>query len=83
MTATLDHSGSVAASLMESGGHGVALPCASANCSVLLPEVFDDCSYVGCKLSPRDRLIIRELSETAFALNNFLETCGVGRSESC
>ena len=40
--ATLDASG--AAGLMNSGGHCVALPCASAKCSRLLPEVFDDCS---------------------------------------
>ena len=30
-------------------------------------EVFDDCLYVGCRLSPRDRTIIREVNETAVA----------------
>ena len=68
---------------MESGGHSVALPCASAKRSCLLPEVFDDYSYAGCKLSPRDRAIIRELSDTVFCFKNFLETGGTGRSESC
>ena len=36
------------------GGLGVALPCASAKRSRLLPDFFDDCSYVGRRLSPRD-----------------------------
>ena len=40
-------SGGVAADLMDSGGIGVALPCASAKRSRLLPEVVDDCSYGG------------------------------------
>ena len=44
---------------MNSGGLAVALPCASAESSRLLPEVQDDCSYAGCKLTPRDRAIIR------------------------
>ena len=45
----------------------------------LLLEVFDDCSYVGCRFSPR-AAIIRELNETVLALN-FVETGGIGRSE--
>ena len=49
---------------MDSGGLGVALPCASAKRSRLFHEVFDDCSSAGCKLSPRDGAIIRELNET-------------------
>ena len=51
---------------MDSGGLGVPLFCASAKRSRLLPEVFDDRSYVGRRLSPRERAIIRELNETAF-----------------
>ena len=83
LAATLGPSGGVAAGLVVSGGLGVALPCASAKRSSLLPEVFfDDCSYVGCTRSPRERAIIRELNETVFALN-FLETCGIDCSESC
>ena len=71
----------VAAGLMESGGAGVALPCASARRSRLHPEVFDDCFCVGRRLSsPSVRAIIRELNDTVFALK-FLETGGVGRSE--
>ena len=31
----------------------MALPCASAKRSRLLPEVYDDCSSVACKLSRR------------------------------
>ena len=38
----------VAVGLMDSGRLGVVLPCASARCSRLPPEVFDDCS---CLLS--------------------------------
>ena len=53
----------------------MALPCASAKRSRLFPEVFDDCSSVGRRLSPRERAIIREVNETVFALN-FLETGG-------
>ena len=73
----------VAAALVDSGG-GVALPCAYAKRSrlLLLPEVFDNCSSFGCRLSPRDRPIIRELNETVFAVH-FLETGGTGYSESC
>ena len=79
--ATLGHSGGVAAGRV-SGGLGVALPCASAKCSGLFSKVFGDCSWAGCKLSPRDRAIIRELNQTALA-QNFLETGGIGRYESC
>ena len=61
--------------------HGVALPCASAKRARLLPEVFDDCSSVSRTLSPRERAIIKEVNETAFALN-FLETGGIGHFES-
>ena len=67
---------------MGSGGLDVALPCASAKRSRLFPEVFDDCSSVGLRLSPRDRAIIREVNETVFALN-MLETGCIGLSESC
>ena len=52
-----------AAGRMESG---VALPCASAKRTRLLPEVFDDCSYVGCGLSPLDRAIMREFERDDF-----------------
>ena len=79
---TLGPSGGVVAGLIGCGGLGVALPCASAKRSRLIPEVFDDCSHVGRRLSPRDRAIIRELNETVFALS-FVETGGIGRSESC
>ena len=48
---------------MNSGGLGVALPCASAKRSRLFTEVFDDCSCAG-----RDGAIIRELKEIVFAL---------------
>ena len=54
---------------MESGSAGLALPCASARRSRLLPEVLDDCSCIGRKLSTRDRAVIRELIKTVFALN--------------
>ena len=37
LTATLGSSGGVAAGLMDSGGLGVALPCASAKRFLLLP----------------------------------------------
>ena len=80
--ATSGPSGGVVVGLMESGCLGVALPCASAKSSRLLPVVFDGCSYVGRKLSPRDGAIIREINESTFALN-FLETSSVGLSESC
>ena len=59
-------SGGGAAGLMDSGGHCVALPCASAKCSRLLPEVFDDCSQVGRRPPPRDGAIIRELERDRF-----------------
>ena len=55
----------------------MALPRASTKRSRILPEVFDDCSSVGRRQSPRDRAIIREVNETVFALN-FLETGGIG-----
>ena len=57
-----------AAGLMDSGGLGGTLPCASAKRSRIPPEVFDDRSRAGCKLSPRERAIITEVNETAFAL---------------
>ena len=63
---------------MNSGGLGVALPRRSRP----LPEVYDDCSFVSRRLSSRDKAIIRELNETALALN-ILETGGIGCSESC
>ena len=47
---TVGLSRGVAAGRMDSGGLGVVLPCASAKRSQLLPEVFDACSYVGCRL---------------------------------
>ena len=40
-----------AAGLTDSGGLGVELPCASAKRSRLLPDFFDDWSYVGRRLS--------------------------------
>ena len=40
-----------------------------------------DCSLVGHRPSPCDRAIIRELSESFFALN-FLETGCIGHSDS-
>ena len=55
--------------LVCSGGFGV--PCASAKRSRLL-EVFDDCLYVGRRLSPHDRAVF------AFGL---LETGGIGYSK--
>ena len=66
LASTLGSSGGVVAGLMDSGGLGVALPCASTKCFRLFLEVFDDCSYVGRRLSLRDRAI-RELHETVFA----------------
>ena len=78
---TVSPSGGVAAGLLVSGGVGVALLCASAKHSLLLPEVFDDCSYVGRRRSPRDRVIIRELNESVFPVNCF-ETDSIGCSES-
>ena len=80
--AALGTSGGVAAGRMVSGDLGVALPCASAKRSRLLPEVVDDCSHVGRRLSPRGRGLIRKMNGSAFALN-FLETGGIGLSESC
>ena len=82
LAATMGPSSGVVAGLADSGGLGVALPCASAKHSLVLPEVFDDCSDVGLRLSPRDRAIIREISERAFALD-ILETGGIVDSELC
>ena len=67
--ATLGYFGGIAAGLMVSGGLGVALPSASAKRSRFLPEVFDDCSHVGRRLSLRDSAIIREMNESVFARN--------------
>ena len=53
----------------------------TATPSRVFPEVFDDCSVVGRKLSLCDRAIIGELNETVFALN-FWETGGIGYSGS-
>ena len=84
VAAALGTSSDVAAGLLNSGGLGVALPCVSAkrSRSRVLPEVCDACSHVGRRLSPRDGPIIREMNESVFALD-FLETGGVGLSESC
>ena len=51
----------------------MAQPCASAKRSRLLPDIFDDCSYVGRGLSLRDNAIFRNMNKSVFALN-FLET---------
>ena len=67
VAATLGPSGGVAAGRMISEGLGLALPCPSAKRSRLLPEVFDDCSYVGRRLYLRERAVIREVNETVFA----------------
>ena len=66
--------------LMDTGGAVVALPRPSARRARLLPEVFDDFSCVGRKLSSRVSAIIRKMNQTAFALS-FLETGGVARAE--
>ena len=66
---------------MESGGLGVALPCACAKRSRLFLEVFDDCSSVRRRPSARETAIIRVVKETAFALK-FLGTGGTVDSES-
>ena len=63
----------VVAGLSASGGLGVALPCASAKRSRLLPEVFDDYASVSRGLSSRETATTREVNETVSALN-FLET---------
>ena len=62
---------------MNSGGLLVALPCASAKRSRFLPEVFDDCSCVGRKLSPRD------VERDRFFAVDFWDSCGIRYSESC
>ena len=59
----------------------MALPCASAERSHLLPELFDDFS-VCRRLSPRESAIISEANETVFVLD-LLETDGTVGSESC
>ena len=51
LPAMLGASEGVAAGRMNSGGLGVALLCASAKRFRLLPELCDDCSYVGRRLS--------------------------------
>ena len=56
--ATFGASTCVVAGLAGSGGAAVALLCASARRSGLLPEVVDDCSCVG-----------RKLNEIVFAVN--------------
>ena len=68
---------SVAAVLVDIGGAGVPLPCASAR--RLLPEVFDDVSCDGRKLCQGN---IPELSDTAFAFY-CLETGVVARAGLC
>ena len=60
VAAALGTPGDVAAGLSHSGGPGVALPCAPAKRSRLLPEFVDDCSRRGRRLSPRQRAIIPE-----------------------
>ena len=82
VAATLGPSTGFAAGLTDCGGPRVALPSASATRSRLFPEVFVDCSYVGRRPTPRHRAITRAMKESAFALN-FLETGGIGLSESC
>ena len=82
LAAMLGPSGGVAAGRTHSAGFGMTLPGASAKRSRLFLDVFDDCSRAGFKLSLRERAIIREMNETIFAVN-FLETGGVGCSESC
>ena len=80
LATTLDSSSGVAAGLMDSGGLGVALPCASPKRSRPLLEVFDDCLHVGRRLSSWcDHQIVERVRFAA----NFLETGGVGHSESC
>ena len=60
VAAALGPSSGVAAGLVCPGSLGVALPCASAKRSRLLPEVFDERSLAF-------RAIIREVNETFFA----------------
>ena len=50
--ATLGPSSGVVAGLTGSGSLGVALPCASAKRSRLLPEVFDNCSALSRRPLP-------------------------------
>ena len=49
------------AGLSVSGGLGVALPCAPAKSSRLLPEAIDECSAVSRRLSPGEKAI-REMN---------------------
>ena len=58
----------------------MALPRASARRSWLFPECVR--RLLVCWLQARDRAIIREVNDNVFALN-FLETGGIGYSESC
>ena len=60
----------------------MALPCASAKRSRVLPEVFDDCSRVGPRLSLRDRAFITEVNETVFC-SKFLGDGQFCFSEAC
>ena len=60
----------------------MALPCASAKRSRLLPEVYDDCSSVTRRLSPCERAIIREVNKTLLLLSTSGRRAVVG-SESC
>ena len=46
----------------------MALPSTSAKRSRLLPEIVDDCSCVGPRLSPRNRAVIQEMKESVYAL---------------
>ena len=82
LAATLGPISGAATGLVDSGGLGVALPCASVKRSRLLPGVFGECSFTGFKLSPLDREILGEANETAFAIN-VMETGGIGSFESC
>ena len=81
LAATLGYFGGVAACLIDSGGLGVALPCASTRRSRILANLFDGCSCVGRRLSPREMARIIEMNESVFSLS-FLETGGIGLSES-
>ena len=60
LAATLGPSGGAVAGLSDAGGLGVALSCASANCSRPFSEVFDDFCSVCRRFSLRDRAINRE-----------------------
>ena len=75
--ATLGASHGISVGLIESGGAGVALPCAAGR--RFLHKFF--LVLVG-SFSPRVSGVIREVNETGFALN-LLKTGGIGRSELC